>query len=352
MPSLPRCLLRPRPAGRRLPAGRRRGITPALLVLVWAAIPLALGAGGCGKADTGVQLVYAYVGSFAGRGTQPDSLAGPTAVGVLGDGLLIREVWVAEDDSDRVSAFDFLGTYRRTLRAPGEFLKPVGLAVVDDSTVVVLEEDGLRASVVDTSGAVRRTIPLRPGTDPAAVAVRGREVFVGCSDPDQGGGGDVFSVDGTLLRTVASGFRDSLFSIGGLAVSESLVFVTDPYRSRVRVFRPGGGLVRSFGAPGSGSGQMNSPQGLALTDDGRLLVVDQGNRRVQEYGQDGKFVTQFGKDQLGNPASFRPGGIAAYSSSVLVGEYVYVTDAAANRVYIVVRRFIRSTDRPALVRPR
>ena len=49
-----------------------------------------------------------------------------------------------------------------------------------------------------------------------------------------------------------------------------------------------------FGTPGSGRGQFNGPRGVAVDDEGNILVVDAGNNRIQKFKSDGQFVMAVG----------------------------------------------------------
>jgi hypothetical protein len=55
------------------------------------------------------------------------------------------------------------------------------------------------------------------------------------------------------------------------------------------------GTPASFGEPGSGPGQMEAPEGVAVNDTtGDVYVADVGNARVDEFEADGKFVRAWG----------------------------------------------------------
>ena len=217
----------------------------------------------------------------------------------------------------------------------------------------MLDRDALRVAVMDTSGVTRRSFPLQSGLMPVALACSGNEVYVGHhSGPGGGGRVDVYSAEGSLLRTLGTRAPDTLVSVArcGVAVHDSLVYVSDPGAGKILIFRSGGGLVRSFGRTGTGAGQWSRPGALAITDDGRILVGDDGNQRVQEYGPDGTYVTQFGRAEVGSPAIFQVLSMAVYSSSLL-GEYIYAANYGGNCVTIVIRRYIRAESRPVPTRP-
>src|SRR5215468_9778569 len=81
--------------------------------------------------------------------------------------------------------------------------------------------------------------------------------------------------------------------------------------------------ISSFGTPGSGNGQFQSPLGVAIqASSGNVYVVDSGNARVEKFFPDGSFISAFGQGQLSSPR-----GIATDT----LGK-VYVSDAGTNTV--------------------
>lgn len=66
------------------------------------------------------------------------------------------------------------------------------------------------------------------------------------------------------------------------------VFVLDGTRSRIVAISQGR-IVRTFGKPGKGQGEMNRPLDLVLADN-LLLVADVDNRRIAAFRRDGGFV--------------------------------------------------------------
>ena len=56
----------------------------------------------------------------------------------------------------------------------------------------------------------------------------------------------------------------------------------------------GASYTSSFGSLGSGSGELNHPEGVALDAEGDVWVVDSGNYRVDEFSSGGKFMRAFG----------------------------------------------------------
>ena len=54
-----------------------------------------------------------------------------------------------------------------------------------------------------------------------------------------------------------------------------------------------GTYVLSWGGEGSGQGQFDSPDGLAVGPDGSVFVADQFNQRVQKFNAGGGFITEW-----------------------------------------------------------
>jgi hypothetical protein len=77
--------------------------------------------------------------------------------------------------------------------------------------------------------------------------------------------------------------------INALAVGpDGAMYVIDRQVPEIRVFGPDGTHRRTFGRPGEGPGELDQPDGgLAVLADGRVLVRDPGNARIQVFAADG-----------------------------------------------------------------
>ena len=86
------------------------------------------------------------------------------------------------------------------------------------------------------------------------------------------------------------------------------------------------GLAGSFGANGTGDGQMRHPLGIDVAPDGTVLVADTANRRVQAFDADGGYLRQFGQGGSVDNRLVLPVDVAANATHVLVA------DAFAGRI--------------------
>jgi hypothetical protein len=123
----------------------------------------------------------------------------------------------------------------------------------------------------------------------------------------------------TLVEELSIGVADGteeyiLGEIGDVALGrDGSLYVYDGQVPIVRHYDANGKFLRSIGRRGSGPGEYRSVSGIATTPDGRLLVWDTGNWRVNVYAASGDFVTQWL-----TPSGMSGGGTAQYSRALMV----------------------------------
>ena len=72
------------------------------------------------------------------------------------------------------------------------------------------------------------------------------------------------------------------------------IYVSDGYGNCcVHKFSPTGELLTSWGEPGSGPGQFQLPHGIAVDRDGRVVVADRENSRLQWFTSNGAFLEEW-----------------------------------------------------------
>ena len=83
-------------------------------------------------------------------------------------------------------------------------------------------------------------------------------------------------------------------------------YISDGYiNSRVAKLDKDGNWLKSWGEPGAGPGQFNVPHSIGVDRDGNVYVADRGNRRIQVFDCEGKFLRQITID-VPAPADARP----------------------------------------------
>ncbi|MET0164895.1 MAG: 6-bladed beta-propeller [Vicinamibacterales bacterium] len=117
-----------------------------------------------------------------------------------------------------------------------------------------------------------------------------------------------FSPDGKILTTLGKpGVRgnppDALTDPtdvvtdpgnGDVYVAESHTDVTDPNLiGRISVFDRTGKFLRVIGKTGTGPGEFRTPHALEFDSQGRLIVADRHNHRIQILTKEGKFIREY-----------------------------------------------------------
>ena len=86
-------------------------------------------------------------------------------------------------------------------------------------------------------------------------------------------------------------------------------------------------LITEWGTSGNRNGEFFNPQNIATDSEGNVYVTDLGNRRVQQFNNDGTFLKAWGSVGSG-AGQFHPvSGIAIDENSVYVC-LLYTSDAS------------------------
>ncbi len=134
-----------------------------------------------------------------------------------------------------------------------------------------------------------------------------------------------FTLDGRLLLEIGIPGRSSGFMSGlpfchcthSTLSPDGNIVVSDGYgNAAIHEFDPNGKYIKSWGEPGTGSGQFNLPHNICCDQDGWIYVADRENSRIQIFDRKGNY-----EKQLGN--IHRPSGLAITPGSnpdLIVGE--------------------------------
>ena len=73
------------------------------------------------------------------------------------------------------------------------------------------------------------------------------------------------------------------------------IYVSDGYGNcRVHRFSREGRLIQSWGEPGTGKGEFNLPHSIWVDTEGRVIVADRQNNRIQIFTSEGQYITDWG----------------------------------------------------------
>jgi len=227
------------------------------------------------------------------------------------------------------------GLLRKVFRYIGgipetSLVSPYGIAMGAEGQLYVVDTSLHRVHVFDPQGNRYSVFPSDDALpSPVGIAV-------------DTGSGLIFVTDSKLgvVKVFADGGKRWVSDLGaglfkrptGIAVNlrSSELVVVDTLQARVfRFDLPGLGLKGSFGGSGGADGRFHYPTQICVDADGRLIVSDTLNFRVQVFSPAGAFLFKIGG--AGNtPGSFsRPKGVAADSDG-----NIYVTDALFDTVQV------------------
>jgi hypothetical protein len=105
----------------------------------------------------------------------------------------------------------------------------------------------------------------------------------------------------------------------------ALMFLVSLSAASVSATEPPPEFVLKWGTLGSGDGQFDNPNGIAVDSIGNVYVADAANRRVQKFDSNGNFLLKWGTSGSGNGQFTQANGIGVDQNS-----NVYVTDAGLN----------------------
>jgi uncharacterized repeat protein (TIGR01451 family) len=226
----------------------------------------------------------------------------PDGAGPLepGDGQFVNQegvavdsdgrIYVADNGNDRVQVFDSAGRFLFKFgrnggdgtsgTGDGEFLNPRGIAVDAGGRIYVADTRNQRLQVFDSAGRFLFKIGRNGG------------------DGSRGSGpGEFYRVQDVAVD-----------ASGRIYVVDSSSFPDEHDNHRIQVFSPSGAFLQEFGVYGLAHGAFRFPDGIAVGPDGRVVVADSGNSRVQVFHDPAADLSL----SIQGPATVVPGAAFAY----------------------------------------
>jgi DNA-binding beta-propeller fold protein YncE/TPR repeat protein len=211
----------------------------------------------------------------------------PVAVAVDPQGM----PWVLDREEQQLLKLDLDGKILLKVGESGSregyFSKPNDLFISKDGLVYVADTNNDRVQVFNSDG-VFMNVFTKGG---------GRQLLEEPIGVDQDSKGNtyvllasrnsvvVIAPNGEVVREFSgkSPGRGKLESPVSLAVAGRELMVLDADSNSVKVFNLLGDFMREFGAKGEGKGDFRKAASIAVTDEGKFLVSDYGNGRIQEF---------------------------------------------------------------------
>ncbi|MGM0599999.1 MAG: IPT/TIG domain-containing protein [Candidatus Rifleibacteriota bacterium] len=247
------------------------------------------------------------------------------------------ELLVADTYNNRVQVIDLnAGTFLNKIGAAGitggQYNQPVDLYSLNDN-VMIADSSNSRLQKSSVAGAyieqiepdtsLLTTLPVRITVDS-----KNRKVFV--LDREDGSI-TVFNLEGEVIQVIGSkGAGDNQFyNPEGLAVdNRGYLFVADTGNARVQVISPEGAFIKNWGVYGSGDGQFFKPSSITVDNSGTyLFVADREKNRIQKFDTDGTFIKDWGATGISDDGFNYPAGLAINEDG-----FCYVVDRGNHRI--------------------
>lgn len=179
-----------------------------------------------------------------------------------------------------------------------------------------------------------RLVSVKSGLDhPLSIAVdpTGR-VYVGEAGP---GSVSVFLPDWSPSSKLGQGAGEfqmpNHITIPTSGLLARMILVSDSRADLIKIYSPGGSLIRQFGGSGTAPGQFNFPTGIFVNAGGELFVADQNNNRIQVFTSEGVFLRSFGRSTFMSLGPFsRTQGITGDAQG-----RIFIADAFQGTVKVI-----------------
>lgn len=269
--------------------------------------PMAVAAGASGLvwiADTGnariqeVSSTGAYVRQCDYIETGTLRFAAPASIALDAS----QNIWIADTGNNRLQETSATGKFVRAIGSEGQgnaqFKKPAGVTVDSAGHIWVADTGNNRVQELTSEGGFIRALTTTVNgellTEPTAVVSYGERLYVLSHGAYAV---QVYTTGGLYIQQFGrkgSG-EGEIESAQGIAVDKAgNVWVADTGNDRVQEFSSTGSPMAQYGGTGTGPGELKKPDGIQVDTVGNVWIADTGNNRVQELSAAGAYLQQFG----------------------------------------------------------
>jgi len=255
----------------------------------------------------------AFVYLITGGGASP-FVRTPAGIDFRNDHL-----YICDTGSGVVHDWNLATGSARTIGAShdGSLITPVDVAVDDAGTIFVADTGVNQVVAYDVAGSLKhKIVPADAKTyRPVALAVHADKLYVtdvarhrvDVFDASTGAPLDSFGKPGS-----ATG---SLYYPTGIATNAAgQAIVSEMMNSRVQVFDENGQVMQTFGQPGNRYGDMGKPKHVTVAPDGVIFVADAEFQRIHLFDDQGRLLMLLGGSKPETNETLMPLGVAIAAS--------------------------------------
>jgi DNA-binding beta-propeller fold protein YncE len=235
-----------------------------------------------------------YLYGWGTAGSEASQFSEPWGIAVDDEFVYVADTW-----NHRIQKFSLTGELVHVFGASGSpaagetggglFYGPRDIIVLADGNLLISDTGNKRLQLFDPDGNFLQSI----GSEGSQIGQFKEPVGLGAS-PE----GNIYVADtwnGRIQQftpeffpffdwQVEAWFGQSIENKPYLAVDvQGRVYVSDPEGARILIFDATGRYLGRFGRPGASTTELGLPNGLALSPDGHLFVVDSQNNRILKF---------------------------------------------------------------------
>ena len=226
-----------------------------------------------------------------------EMLQDPRGIAVNSNGLIA----VADKERHCVLIYDKEGKFVRKLgcygQNLGQFNIPTGVTYLNDDEILVADQlnNRIQQFNVKTGNFVKSFGKRGTGEgelqNPLTVCLdsEGRVVVADCKNDRI----QVLTKDGKPVFKFGDSGSEKLSGPTTCIYHKSMFIVSDRWNHSLKVFDSSGEFLNKIGEEGEANGQLSSPWGLCVEENGNsqnLLVCDRNNGRIQQFTVEGWFT--------------------------------------------------------------
>ena len=206
----------------------------------------------------------------------PDSYIGWECSGLACDGE--DNIFAAfRGPKSEIAVFNSRGAHIKSIQVQATIKHLHSISLTEDESILLtdsgnhvvyrLSSAGEVISILGTAGK-----PSDTGIDPVAVKIDAPCAYLS-------------------IQKAGAPFHTPTKSV---ASKDGAIYVSDGHRNAaVHHFSPAGKLIASWGGPGEGPGEFNTPHSIAIDEKSQMvLIADRDNDRVQRFDMDGQFIDE------------------------------------------------------------